>query len=194
MRLFPRVWLDASIVFDQPFTEQHVKWNAKAKNTIFERISEVVFSRVRSKELAHDIWIGVCEIHEGSKKIRAERYHILMDSLNQFEMFPNELCNDMYSRMNMLVEEINSLELTQLSQGDIIHKILMVLPKPQYNIVISLLHEQDINDMTITDAVEKIRAPEMFLFGDQEESSTKKNLALKKKSDKKKKKIKFPSK
>lgn len=189
----PECWQATSVGFEQPFTEQEVRWNAKAKNAIFEGISEEVFSRVRSKEFAHDIWVALCEIHEGSRRIREERYHVLMNALNQFKMFPNELCNDMYSRMNMLVEEINSLELTQLSDGDVIRRILMVLPKPQYNIVISLLHERDINDMTITDAVGKICAHEMFLFGDHE-SSSKKNLALKAKMvGNKKKKIKLPS-
>ena len=86
-----------------------------------------------------------------------------MNVLNQFKMLPNELCNDMYYHMNMLVEEINSLELTQLSQGDIIRRMLMVLLKPQYNIIISLLYERDINDMTVTNTVEKICAHEIFL-------------------------------
>ena len=189
----PECWQAASVGFDLPLDGDEAKWNARAKNAIFEGISEEVFSRIRSKEYASDIWAALCEIHEGSKKIREERYHVLMNSLNQFKMLPNELCNDMYSRMNVLVEDINSLELTQLSQGDIIRRILMVLPKPQYNIVISLLHERDINDMTVTDAVGKIRAHEMFLFGEQEESSTKKNLALKAKMVDKKKKVKLPS-
>ena len=38
----PKVWLAACIGFDYPFTDQQVRWNAKAKNAIFEGISEEV--------------------------------------------------------------------------------------------------------------------------------------------------------
>jgi hypothetical protein len=38
-----------------------------------------------------------------------------MRKLNSFEMLANENANDMCSRLNILVEEVNDLGLTQIS-------------------------------------------------------------------------------
>ena len=40
----------------------------------------------------------------------------------------------------------------------------MVLPQMEYDIVISLLHERELDDTTISDAMGKIRAHEMMLM------------------------------
>jgi hypothetical protein len=49
-----------------------------------------------------------------------------MIKLNFFEMLANENANDMNLRLNILVEEVNVLRLTQISQPDIVRKILSV--------------------------------------------------------------------
>jgi hypothetical protein len=41
-----------------------------------------------------------------------------MKKLNSFEMLANENANDMYSRLNILIKEVNGLGLTQISQPD----------------------------------------------------------------------------
>jgi hypothetical protein len=49
--------------------------------------------------------MDICALHEGTKSECEERYHIAMKKLNSFEMLANENANDMYSRLNILVEE-----------------------------------------------------------------------------------------
>ena len=39
----------------------------------------------------------------------------MIKKLNSFEMLPKEYANEMYSRLNVLVEEVNGLGLTQMS-------------------------------------------------------------------------------
>jgi hypothetical protein len=73
---------------------------------------EDVFNRVRNHKNAHDLWLDFCALHEGTTSERQERYHIAMRKLNSFEMLANENANDMYSRLNILVEEVNGLGLT----------------------------------------------------------------------------------
>ena len=51
-------------------------------------------------------------LHEGTKSEHEERYHLVMKKLNSFEMLPKESANEMYSRLNVLVEEVNGLGLT----------------------------------------------------------------------------------
>ena len=56
------------------WSEDQLKWNARAKNTLFDAISEEIFARVHSKKTAHDIWEELETIHVGSKKLREEKY------------------------------------------------------------------------------------------------------------------------
>ena len=102
---------------------------------MFEAISEEVFARVRSKATAHEIWLELDKIHNGSKKVREEKYQVLKEKLNDLKILPNELVKQMYARLNVLVEDINALEISPLSRSDVMQKILYSLHKPKYNIV-----------------------------------------------------------
>ena len=86
------------------------KWNAKARNTIFRGLCKDVFNRVRNHKDAHALWLDVCVLHEGTKSEREKRYHLVMKKLNSFEMLLKESVNEMYSRLNVLVEEVNGLD------------------------------------------------------------------------------------
>ena len=90
--------------------------------------------------------------------------------------------------MNVLVEDINALEISPLSNSDIVRKILHSLHKPKYNIVTSLLYEKDLATLEVSDVVEKIWSHEMFLLGEVDPPQAKKDLALKAKSDHKSRK------
>jgi hypothetical protein len=85
--------------------------------------------------------------------------------------------------MGVLIQSINALDVANLSEQEIIRKILQMLPKPRYNIVKALLFEKDFTTLTITEVVNKIRSHEMFMMEDMESStshsSVKKDLALK---------------
>ena len=68
-----------------------------------------------------------CALHEGTKSKREERYHLIIKKLNSFEMLPKDSANEMYSRLNILVEEVNGLGLTQMQPSNVVRKILSVL-------------------------------------------------------------------
>jgi hypothetical protein len=163
------------------------KWNAKAKNTLFRGLCKDVFNRVRNHRNAHDLWMDICALHEGTRSEREERYHIAMKKLNSFEMLANENANDMYSRLNILVEEVNGLELTQISQLDVMRKILSVLPIDKYGHIVIVLHQMDLSIATPTQILENINAHEMYMhINDKDGSSSKrKDLALKASQEKK---------
>ena len=90
------------------------KWNAKARNTIFRGLCKDVFNQVRNHKDAHALWSDIYALHEGTKSKHEERHHLVMKKLNSFEMLPRENANEMYLRLNVLVEEVNGLRLTQM--------------------------------------------------------------------------------
>ncbi|XP_039797549.1 uncharacterized protein LOC120662475 [Panicum virgatum] len=182
LRLNPLAWevTDKSIgVMD----EDHTKWNARAKNALFDALSEEIFAHVHSKKTTHEVWEELETIHVGSKKLREEKYQVLKEKLNEFKMHPSELVEQMYARLNVLVEDINALEISPLSTSDIIRKILHSLHKPKYNIVTSLLYEKDLSTLQVSEVVGKIRSHEMFLLGKIDPPQAKGDLALKAKGE-----------
>ena len=47
-------------------------------------------------------------------------------------MRPNERANDMYSLLNVLIEELNGLGLTQMTKPDVARKIIGLLPESDW--------------------------------------------------------------
>ena len=112
---------------------------------------------------AHALWSDICALHEGTKSEREEHYHLVMKKLNLFEMLPRESANEMYSRLNVLVEEVNGLGLTQMQPSDVVRKILSVLPIDKYRHIVTMLHQGDLSTATPTQILGKINAHEMYI-------------------------------
>jgi hypothetical protein len=81
----------------------------------------------------------------------------------------------------VLVDEVNGLGLTQISQLDVVRKILSVLPIQKYGHIVSVVHQMDLSTTRPTQIFEKINAHEMYMhINDKVGSySKKKDLALK---------------
>jgi hypothetical protein len=73
------------------------------------------------------MWHQLIQHHEGSSKVRGQKYHLLRAKYDEFKMLPNECCNNMFSRLNLIVNELNSLNVSNLDKGRINRKI----PKAQ---------------------------------------------------------------
>jgi hypothetical protein len=134
--LDPDVWNVTKASYTGALTPEQQKWNAKARNATIEGISEDVFARIDNIDLAHDMWHQLIQLHEGSSKVREQKYHLLRAKYDKFKMLPNECCNGIFSRLNLIVKELNSLNVSNLDKGMINRKIRMLLPKPKYNIIV----------------------------------------------------------
>jgi hypothetical protein len=150
------VWNATKIGYTGALTPEQQKWNAKARNTIIEGISEDIFARIDNIDLAHDMWLQLIQLHEDSSKVREQKYHLLRAKYDEFKMLPNECCNDMFSHLNLIVKELNSLNVSNLDKGMINRKILMLLPKPKYNIINSMLQKEDLDKIEVVELVGEI--------------------------------------
>ena len=95
----PKVWKVTSDGFASAteVTEIEKKANSRARSKLFEAISEEVFDRVQGLDTAHEIWTELINIHEGSAKIREQKYHVIRHKYDTFKMNPNESCDELYS-------------------------------------------------------------------------------------------------
>ena len=151
-----------------------------------------MFNHVRNHKDVHALWSDIYALHEGTKSEREERYHLVMKKLNSFEMLPKESANEMYSRLNVLVEEVNRLGLTQMHPSDVVKKILSVLPIDKYVHIVTVLHQGDLSTATPTQILGKINAHEMYMHitpQDGSSSTKKKDLAFKASQEKGKARI-----
>ena len=97
-------------------------------------------------------------------------------------MLPRKSANEMYSRLNVLVEEVNGLGLTQMQPSNVVRKILSVLPIDKYGHIVMVLHQGDLSIATPTQILGKINAHKMYMHitpRDGSSSTNKKILAFK---------------
>ena len=86
---------------------------------------------------------------------------------------------DMYSHLNLIVNELHSIGLTKLDDADIMRKIISMLPQKKYASIITILHNmEDLSNMIPAMVIGKIVAFEMSRKMGQEASSSSKGKAL----------------
>ena len=95
-------------------------------------------------------------------------------------MNDDEFVRDMYSCLNLIINEIHSIELTKLDDADIVRKIISVLPQKKYASIITILHYmENLSTMTPGIVIGKIVAFEMSCkMGQGEASSSSKGKSL----------------
>jgi hypothetical protein len=77
-------------------------------------------------------------------------------------MKENELVRDMYPRLNLIINELNSIGINKLGDVDIMRKMISLLPQQKYGSIITILHnKEDLSQMSPTIVIGKIAAFEV---------------------------------
>ena len=116
-------------------TQQEKQNDVIAKSIILFSLGDSVFNRVFSYKNAKELCKTINENHEGTKDVANERYHVLIDKLNSFKQLDDEDAQIIYSRLNILVNEIT----------DLIRNILHSLRRPNYDLVSTITYEKELN-------------------------------------------------
>ena len=103
---------------------QEKQFDAIAKCVILSSLEDKIFNRVFACENAKELWKTIIKNHEGTKDVANERYHVLIDRLNSFKQLDYKNAEAMYSRLNIIVNEINSLDVKKNRDTNLIRKIL----------------------------------------------------------------------
>ena len=89
--------------------QQEKQHDVTAKCIILSSLSDNMFNRVYSCENAKELWKTIIENNESTEDVANERYHVFIDKLNSFKQLDDEDVQSMYSQLNILLNEINSL-------------------------------------------------------------------------------------
>jgi hypothetical protein len=113
---------------------------------------------------------------------------LIKEAFNSFKMMPNELANEMYSHLNVIVNELNEIGLTKLSDEDISRKIIQVLPKDRYSAIVTYFHLfENLRKMKPTQVLSKIIAHELSMKIDKGPSPSSEDVGTSSKEENKKK-------
>ena len=108
--------------------EKEMHFIARAKNCLFQSFSMDVFNQVFTLNMAYEIWLKLQELHDGTSNVRWQKHCLAKQNYDSFTMNDDELVRDMYSRLNLIINELYSIGLLKLDDADIMRKIISVLP------------------------------------------------------------------
>jgi hypothetical protein len=142
--------------------EKEIHLNARTKNCLYESLSMEIFDQVFTLKTANEIWLKLHELHDDTSNVREQKHCLVLNEYNSFAMKENELIRDMYSRLNLIINELNSIGINKLGDADIVRKIIALLPQQKYGSIITILHNmEDLSQMNPTIVIRKIVAFEM---------------------------------
>nr|AAN05371.1 Putative retroelement [Oryza sativa Japonica Group]AAP53179.1 retrotransposon protein, putative, Ty1-copia subclass [Oryza sativa Japonica Group] len=166
----------------KPLTEidhRNLQLNAQAMNALFNSLSQEEFDRVSNLETAYEIWNKLAEIHEGTSEYKDAKLHFLKIQYETFSMLPHESVNDMYGRLNVIVNDLKGLG-ANYTDLEIAQKMLRALPE-KYETLVTMLINSDMSRMTPASLLGKINTNDMYKLKKkemEEASPSKKCIAL----------------
>jgi hypothetical protein len=174
--------------------EKEIHLNARAKNCLYESLSMEIFNQVFTLKTAKDIFLKLHELHDGTSNVREQKHYLVLNDYNSFAMKDNELVRDMYSRLNLIINVLNSIGINKLGDVDIVRKIISLLPQQRYGSFITILHNiEDLSIMTPTIVIWKIATFEILRKVGQEEPTSSRPYVFACDEEKGKKKAPTPS-
>ena len=139
--------------------KKEIRLNARAKNLFYESFSIDIFNQLFTLKNAYEIWLKLHEIHDDTSNVHEQKHCIILSEYNSFAMKENKLVRYMYSRLNLIINDLNSIWINKLGDAYIVRKIISLLPQRKYGIIITILHNlEDLSQMTSTLMIEKIVA------------------------------------
>jgi hypothetical protein len=85
--------------------EKEIHLNARAKNCLYESLSMEIFTQVFTLKIAYEIWLKLHELHDDKSNVHEQKHYLALNDYNSFAMKENELVRDMYSRLNLTIND-----------------------------------------------------------------------------------------
>jgi hypothetical protein len=129
--------------------EKEIHLNARAKNCLYKSLSMDIFNQVFTLKTTNEIWLKLHELYDGTSNVHEQKHCLVLNEYISFAMKENEIFRDMYSCLNLIINELNSIGINKLGDVDIVRKIISLLPQQRYGSIITILHNmEDLSTMT----------------------------------------------
>jgi hypothetical protein len=112
---------DATLTQDQA---NEIQRNYQAIRIIKSSLTSEEYDKVDGLKSAKEVWDTLFINHVGTKKVREGRIRALESELSRFVIKDDESPQDMYNRLNKIINKIKSLGSTRWGRREVVDKIL----------------------------------------------------------------------
>jgi hypothetical protein len=133
--------------------EKEIHFNSRVKNCLYESLSMGIFNQLFTLKTANEIWLKRHELHDGTSNVREQKHCLVLNEYNSIAVKDKDLVREIYSCLNLIINELNSIGINKLGDADIVRKIISLLPQQRYGSIITILHNmEDLSKMTLLGA------------------------------------------
>jgi hypothetical protein len=102
---------------------------------------------------AKEVWDTLFIIHEGTKQLREGKIRALESELNRFVIKDDESPQDMYNRLNKIINKIKSLGSTRWGRREVVDKILSAYMARDVQLPTLIREKRGFNKFTLADVI-----------------------------------------
>jgi hypothetical protein len=143
------IWEIVQEAFVIPDTLDHVTQgelqryenNYKALSLITTALCRNVYDRVAHLEMAHDVWLKLCNTYEGSSEIKSSRRDTYNRQYQTFSQKPGESLDDCFARFESIVSSLRSCGPLAYSDNERAKQLLYALDDSIWGMKITALEE-----------------------------------------------------
>jgi hypothetical protein len=106
---------------------QRYENNYKALNLITTALGRKVYDRVSHLEMAHDVWLKLCNTYEGSSEIKSSHKDTYNRQYQTFSQKPGESLDDCFARFESIVSSLRSCGPLAYSDNECAKQLLYTL-------------------------------------------------------------------
>jgi hypothetical protein len=120
---------------------QRYENNYKALNLITTALGRNVYDMLAHLEMAHDVWLKLCNIYEGSSEIKSSRRDTYNRHYQTFSQKPGESLDNCFARFESIVSSLHSYGSLAYSDNERAKQLLYDLDDSVWGMKITVLEE-----------------------------------------------------
>ena len=155
-------------------------FNSRALNALFFAVTNELFKKISSTEIAKEAWTILQTTYEGTKVVKDSKLQRLTTRFEEIKMEEDESLDEFYAKLKDIVNSAFNLGET-IPEPKIVRKVLISLPKRFHAKITTIEESKDIDKIPLTKLVGNLQTYELGLFRIGK-SSKSKSMALKAKS------------
>jgi hypothetical protein len=136
--------------------------NYKALNLITTALGRNVYDRVAHLEMAHDVWLKLCNTYEGSSEIKSSRRDTYNRQYQTFSQKPGESLDDCFAHFESIISSLRSCGPLAYSNNERTKQLLYALDDSVWGMKINALKEStDFATLDIEKLFSKLKSHEL---------------------------------
>jgi hypothetical protein len=140
--------------------------NYKTLNLITTALGRNVYDRVAHLDMAHDVWLKLCNTYEGSSEIKSSRRDTYNIQYQTFSQKPGESIDDCFACFESIVSSLHSCGPLAYSDNERAKQLLYALDDSIWGMKITALEESaDFATLDTKMLFSKLKSHELFRMG-----------------------------